>query len=42
MKKAVIFLAAVVVVVLTASISFSGCTVDQQAAVQSAVESALE
>jgi ribose transport system substrate-binding protein len=42
MKKAIIIIATVITVILVASITLSGCTVDQQSAVQSAVESALE
>ena len=42
MKKAIILIATVITLFLVATITLSGCTVDQQSAVQSAVESALE
>ena len=42
MKKAIILIATAIILFLVATITLSGCTVDQQSAVQSAVESALE
>ena len=42
MKKAIILIATAITIFLVATITLSGCTVDQQSAVQSAVESALE
>jgi len=42
MKKAIILIATAITLFLVATITLSGCTVDQQSAVQSAVESALE